>query len=202
MLQDVAAERGVGEQWSVVHFVHAPSSKQSKTHSDTQNLKGVMVGFYKNPGVVIMKRVLSFLLPIAAVTALLFPVMLQAASLEPIDSAGVQVQQQQQNGIAYLAGGIGEDEAKAIQQTGGYNLHMTFAVGAQDEYTADVDVMIEKSPGQTLLALNQTGPLVYVQLPPGKYTVVATRKGETRRDVTDVGAGVPCNLVFHWNDAG
>ena len=41
-----------------------------------------------------MKRVLTFMLPVAAVIALLFPVMLQAASLEPIDSAGVQVQQQ------------------------------------------------------------------------------------------------------------
>ena len=146
-----------------------------------------------------MKRVLSFVLSVAAVAALLFPVMLQAASLEPIDSAGVQVQQQQQNGTRYLAGGIGEDEAKAIQQSSGYNLHMTFAVGAQDEYTADVDVTIKKT-GQTVLALSQTGPLVYVQLPPGKYTVVATRKGETRQDVTDVGGGAARNLVFHWND--
>ncbi|PCM48232.1 hypothetical protein CP335_18095 [Pseudomonas fluorescens] len=149
-----------------------------------------------------MKRVLSFLLPIAAVAALAFPAMLQAATLDPVDSAGVQVQQQQQNGINYLSGGIGLDESKAIQQASGYNLHMTFAVGAQDQYTADVDVVIQKSPGQTVLTLSQTGPLVYVQLPPGKYTVVATRNGETRRDVTDVGSGTARNLVFHWNDAG
>ena len=149
-----------------------------------------------------MKRVLSFLLPIAAVAALAFPAMLQAATLDPVDSAGVQVQQQQQNGINYLSGGIGLDESKAIQQSTGYNLHMTFAVGAQDQYTADVDVVIQKSPGQTVLTLTQTGPLVYVQLPPGKYTVVATRNGETRRDVTDVGSGTARNLVFHWNDAG
>jgi hypothetical protein len=149
-----------------------------------------------------MKRFLSFLLPIAAVAALVFPAMLQAANLDPIDSAGVQVQQQQQNGINYLSGGIGLDESKAIQQSTGYNLHMTFAVGAQDQYTADVDVVIQKSPGQTVLTLSQTGPLVYVQLPPGKYTVVATRNGETRRDVTDVGSGTARNLVFHWNDAG
>ena len=149
-----------------------------------------------------MKRGLSFLLPIAAVAALAFPAMLQAANLDPIDSAGVQVQQQQQNGIKYLSGGIGLDESKAIQQSTGYNLHMTFAVGAQDQYTADVDVVIQKSPGQTVLTLSQTGPLVYVQLPPGKYTVVATRNGETRRDVTDVGSGTARNLVFHWNDAG
>ncbi|EUB84377.1 hypothetical protein [Pseudomonas sp. GM30] len=149
-----------------------------------------------------MKNIRSFMLPLAAVGWLLLPGMSQAASLEPVDSAGVQVQQQQQNGINYLSGGIGLDESKAIQQTPGYNLHMTFAVGAQDQYTADVDVTIQKAPGQTVLTLTQTGPLVYVQLPPGKYTVVATRNGETRRDVTDVGSGTARNLVFHWNDAG
>jgi len=149
-----------------------------------------------------MKNIRSFMLPLAAVGWLLLPGMSQAASLEPVDSAGVQVQQQQQNGINYLSGGIGLDESKAIQQTPGYNLHMTFAVGAQDQYTADVDVTIQKAPGQTVLTLTQTGPLVYVQLPPGKYTVLATRNGETRRDVTDVGSGTARNLVFHWNDAG
>jgi len=149
-----------------------------------------------------MKNIRSFMLPLAAVGWLLLPGMSQAANLEPVDSAGVQVQQQQQNGINYLSGGIGLDESKAIQQSTGYNLHMTFAVGAQDQYTADVDVTIQKAPGQTVLTLTQTGPLVYVQLPPGKYTVVATRNGETRRDVTDVGSGTARNLVFHWNDAG
>ncbi|KIK85860.1 carboxypeptidase regulatory-like domain-containing protein [Pseudomonas koreensis] len=146
-----------------------------------------------------MKRVLSFLLPIAAMAALTFPAMLQAANLDPIDSAGVQVQQQQQNGINYLSGGIGLDESKAIQQTPGYNLHMTYSVGMQNEYAANVDVTIEKASGQTVLTLNQAGPLVYVQLPPGKYIVRATLNGQERRDVTDVGSGTARNLVFHWS---
>ena len=149
-----------------------------------------------------MKRVLSFLLPIAAMAALAFPAMLQAANLDPIDSAGVQVQQQQQNGINYLSGGIGLDESKAIQQTPGYNLHMTCSVGMQNEYAANVDVTIEKASGQTVLTLNQAGPLVYVQLPPGKYIVRATLNGQERRDVTDVGSGTARNLVFHWSWSG
>jgi len=62
-------------------------------------------------------------------------------------------------------------------------------------------VVIQKAPGQTVLTLNDAGPLVYVKLPAGKYTVIATRKGETRQDVADVGNGAARNLVFHWNDA-
>jgi hypothetical protein len=146
-----------------------------------------------------MKYIHSLFLPFVAVGVLMGSVTLQAASLEPIDSSGVQVQRQEQNGIAYLSGGIGEDEAKAIQQTTGYNLHMTFSVGAENEYIPDVDVVIQNAKGQSVLALTQAGPLVYVQLPPGKYTVVATRAGETRRDTADVGAGTARNLVFHWS---
>lgn len=134
-----------------------------------------------------MKFIHSFMLPLAAVGMLLSSPMTPAASLEPIDSTGVQVQRQEQNGIAYLSGGIGEDEAKAIQQTTGYNLHMTFAVGAENKYIPDVDVVIEKAQGQPVLTLQDAGPLVYVQLPAGKYNVIATRNGEAR------------NLVFHWS---
>lgn len=148
-----------------------------------------------------MKRVHAFILPLAAVGLLMFPIMLQAASLEPIDSSGVQVQRQEQNGITYLSGGVGEDEAKAIQQTTGYNLHMTFAIGPENKYVPDVEVAIQKAQGQTVLTLSEAGPLVYVQLPPGKYTVVATRNGEERRDTADVGSGAARNLVFHWNSA-
>ena len=130
----------------------------------------------------------------------MFPaVLLHGASLDPIDSTGVQVQPQQQNGISYLSGGIGEDEAKAIQQAKGYNLHMTFSIGVENKYVPDVDVVIQKDRGQTVLTLSQAGPLVYVQLPPGKYTVVATRNGEAKHDTADVGSGTARNLVFHWS---
>ncbi|KQN40218.1 hypothetical protein ASE98_14955 [Pseudomonas sp. Leaf48] len=146
-----------------------------------------------------MKIIHSLLLPIATVGLFMFPAMSPAATPAAIDSSGVQVQRQEQNGIAYLSGGVGEDESKAIQQATGYNLHMTFAVGADNKYIPDVDIVIQKAQGQTVLTLSDAGPLVYVQLPAGKYSVVATRNGEERRETVDVGSGAASNLVFHWN---
>ncbi len=146
-----------------------------------------------------MKTFHSLLLPIATVGVFMFSAISPAASLEPVDGSGVQIQRQEENGIAYLSGGIGEDEAHAIQQTTGYNLHMTFSVGPLNEYIPDVSVVIQKNHGQTVLTLSEAGPLVYVQLPAGKYTVVASRNGEERRDTADIGSGAARNMVFHWN---
>lgn len=81
-----------------------------------------------------MKNLYSLMLSLATVGVLLFSTMLPAASLDPVDSTGVQVQRQEQNGVAYLSGGIGEDESKAIQQATGYNLHMTFSIGPENKY--------------------------------------------------------------------
>ncbi|MEB0044700.1 MULTISPECIES: carboxypeptidase regulatory-like domain-containing protein [unclassified Pseudomonas] len=148
-----------------------------------------------------MKYIHSLVFPFAVLNVLMFATLAQAASLDPVDDSAVQVQPQQQNGITYLSGGIGEDETKAIQQSKGYNVHMTFSAGPQNKYIPDVDVVVQTVQGQTVLTLNQAGPLVYVQLPAGKYTVTATRNGEVRRDVTDVGSGTARNLVFHWNEA-
>jgi len=145
-----------------------------------------------------MKSIHSLILPIAAIGVLMFPAVTWPASLEPVDSTGVQIQRQEQNGIAYLSGGVGEDEAKAIQQTTGYNLHMTFSIGPEGKYVPDVELVIQSTQGQSVLTLSQAGPLVYVQLPAGKYTVVATRHGEAKRDTTDVGKDNVRNLVFNW----
>jgi len=144
-----------------------------------------------------MKVIHYVVLPFIAI--LLFPITLNATSLAPVDNTGVQIQPMQQSGITYLSGGIGEDEARAIGQAQGYNLHMTFAIGPENKYVPDVEVTVQNASGQTVLTLSDAGPLVYVQLPPGKYNVVATRNGEVRRDTAEIGSGAARNLVFHWS---
>ncbi|AZC28355.1 putative exported protein [Pseudomonas chlororaphis subsp. piscium] len=129
-----------------------------------------------------------------------FSVQSATPSSEPIDPAGVQLQPQQQNGIAYVAGGIGLDESRALMQTKGYNLHMTFSVGPGNLYTSDVDVAIQNPQGQSVLTLNQVGPIVFVQLPAGKYQVVATRGGRTERNTVDMKVAGIRDLNLHWNE--
>lgn len=125
----------------------------------------------------------------------------QTVSNEPIDPSAVQLEQQQQNGIAYLSGGIGLDETRAIQQVKGYNLHMTFSTGPGNEYVPDINVTIQNMQGHALLRLNEVGPIVYAELSPGKYVIVATRNGQEQRSTVELKGGAVRDLNLHWNDA-
>ncbi|BAV72407.1 hypothetical protein PCAU_0198 [Pseudomonas chlororaphis subsp. aurantiaca] len=129
-----------------------------------------------------------------------FSVQSATPSNEPIDPAGVQLEPQQQNGITYVAGGIGLDESRTLLQTKGYNLHMTFSVGPENKYTSDVDLAIQNLQGKSVLTLNQVGPIVFVQLPAGKYQIVATRDGHTERNTVDMKAAGVRDLNLHWNE--
>ncbi|KPA95325.1 MULTISPECIES: hypothetical protein [Pseudomonas] len=123
------------------------------------------------------------------------------ADSEPINMAVVQLAPQQQNGVEYLSGGIGEDELKALAQTRGYNLHIVSSSGPQDKYLADVNISINKAGGESVLSLMQVGPLVYVKLPVGHYQVVASHDGhQSRQDVVIDGKGTQ-TLNVHWKDA-
>lgn len=162
------------------------------------------IGICANLGVVIMKS-FNFLVFSGAVAFMLSGLpatVLQAATAtnEPIDMSGVQLEPKQQNGVTYLSGGIGLDESRAIQQVKGYNLHMTFSAGPANEYTPDVSLAIQNMQGQSVLALSDIGPIVYVQLPPGKYVVAATRAGEEKRSDVELKGGAVRDLVFHWKD--
>ena len=157
-----------------------------------------LIGLDKNPGVVVMKLFHSLVFSTALV--LCSSSILLAASQEPIDQSAVQLQPRQQNGVTYLSGGIGLDESRAIQLAKGYNLHLTFSAGSANEYTPDVDLMIQSIQGSPVLDLKQVGPIVYVKLPAGKYSVVATRNGQQERSSVTLEEGAIRDVNAHWKD--
>ncbi len=126
----------------------------------------------------------------------------QAADEVPIDMSAVQLVPQQQNGITYLSGGIGIDETQAIQQTKGYNLHLTFSAGPSNEYIPNVDVQVKTLKGDTVLSMNQVGPIAYVKLPANKYLIVSSRDGQEKRQTIAVNGSSVRTVNFHWSDVG
>ena len=105
-----------------------------------------------------------------------------------------------QGSVSYVSGGIGIDEVEALHAIAAhYNLRMLFA-GRNGEYLSDIDVRIASQTGATLLAVRTEGPLLYVQLPPGRYRIAADshHSFEARWVNVPLHGGIDAN--FHWPD--
>lgn len=112
--------------------------------------------------------------------------------------AGLEVQHQ--NEIAYVSGGVGDEEQKAIDELGaGFGLKLTFAT--QDgHYLGGGKVLIQDSQGNSILDVATQGPIFYADLEPGTYTVTAEplEYAEQREQQTvEIGEGQTV-LHFSW----
>ena len=116
----------------------------------------------------------------------------------PIDMQAVQLQPQEQNGVRYLQGGIGQDEANALRKAKGYDLHVELSTGAQGKFQSGASVDIQSAQGQPVLSVTDVGPLLFMQLPPGHYKVTGNAEGETVQQQVVVDGKAPATVNLHW----
>jgi hypothetical protein len=77
------------------------------------------------------------------------------------------------DGVLYMTGGIGQDDAKAFRALAPrYSLRMMFTTAAGN-YLSDVDVTIASASGRAVLDTRTEGPFLFVMLPAGRYRIVA-----------------------------
>lgn len=148
-----------------------------------------------------MKSVLRGLtLVLAALMALPLWAAQPVTEEEPVDMSAVKLQSGEQNGISFLQGGIGIDESRAMQQTRGYNLHITLSSGTDNKYQSGAEVRVESASGQPLLTLQDVGPMLYAKLPNGHYQVLATLNGEQQRQNVVIDGTQPVKVNLHWRE--
>jgi hypothetical protein len=104
---------------------------------------------------------------------------------------------QTSGGIAYLSGGIGDDDP-VLQKSADYNLHLVFATKGSGEYLADIKVMVEDTKGGKILAADSPGPIFYARLPAGTYRITAGYQGHSLRKLVTITDRGSRDLYFHW----
>ena len=105
------------------------------------------------------------------------------------------------NGIKFVEGGIGKEEADLMQKEGrGYPLNLVFSAGPQNQFITDVRVVI-KDGAKTIFEDVADGPIYLVDLPSGKYSVEAEFRGKTVRQTAQVRGKPALRLDFHWAEA-
>lgn len=105
------------------------------------------------------------------------------------------------NGITYVSGGIGADEAAAMKaEAKHYPLSMVFSAGKDNEYLSGVDVTIKNHSGKVVFDHASDGPILLIKLPAGNYKIEASRDGKPEWRKVQVPAKGGRQVAFHWTD--
>lgn len=108
----------------------------------------------------------------------------------PLPAPMTHLEPKTENGITYLCGGVGEDEANAMKQAAlDYDLMVTFAA-TNGAYLAGVNVDIADARGRSLLKTSCDAPIMLVGFEtPGNYRIRGSANGHVITSRAQVRAG-------------
>jgi len=92
--------------------------------------------------------------------------------------------EQHEGSVGYLTGGIGKSEAHLFEHEMAKHplaIELLEHSGKYEEFTADAKIKIIDQHGRTVLDAQAAGPFMLVDLPPGRYSIVATLKNDTMK---------------------
>ncbi|MEO6023953.1 MAG: hypothetical protein ABIP64_12705 [Burkholderiales bacterium] len=106
------------------------------------------------------------------------------------------------NHIVYLTGGVTEEESKAIRALGGdYGLQLFFAAQGKPTGAGEIKVIIKDLSGETIIDGVADGPLFFVKVVGGRYTVILDRGGDVKEKTFDLIGRRFGQFAFDWADA-
>ncbi|WP_157119288.1 carboxypeptidase-like regulatory domain-containing protein [Azohydromonas lata] len=123
------------------------------------------------------------------------------AGLTAAQAAGELPAAQRVGGVEVLTGGVGHDEARAMElEARRWPLALEFAVkdGPHAEFAANVAVHVRDARNRSVLESTASGPFLLARLAPGDYKVDATLRGHTLQREVHVSAGQTAHVLLLW----
>lgn len=100
--------------------------------------------------------------------------------------------------VEYVTGGISIEEEQALAEIAkDFTLKVVTALRCGD-YLNKINLLILDDAGGIVLEAVTDGPILYANLPDGKYTVVASAFGEQYKKRITAKTGRQKQLVFYW----
>jgi hypothetical protein len=101
-------------------------------------------------------------------------------------------------GIQYANGGIGEEEADTLSQMAtDYSLNLILSQGDGGKIV-NVEVTIYDAQGKSVFTLSNAGPQLLVNLPPGRYRIMATYKGVKQSNTFTLDGRKTNRVIMNW----
>jgi len=103
--------------------------------------------------------------------------------------------------IRFMNGGIGHDEVLDMRPFAkSYTLNLLFSEGKIGRATTDINLSIYNNQDALVFKLNNAGPLLYVNLPAGSYTISATNNGFKQRHQLSIEENTSQKVILNWKD--
>ncbi len=105
-------------------------------------------------------------------------------------------------GIAYLSGGIGEEEVLAMRaQAKKFTLNLLFSEGTSGRSVTNVNVNIYNEQDERVFRIVGSKPMLYVNLPAGTYLILANNNGQKLRHKVSLEDNANKKVILNWKDA-
>jgi len=104
-------------------------------------------------------------------------------------------------GIAYMTGGIGEEEVAVMKpQAKKFTLNLLFSEGIVGRWVTDINVNIYDESSKLLFRIVGAKNVLYVNMPAGTYTILASNNGNKLRHKVTLEQGVNQKVTLNWKD--
>jgi hypothetical protein len=132
------------------------------------------------------------------ITQLIIAVLISGLALVSMSSL-VYAEDTTANNIKYLNGGIGQEESDMMKtKAGDFNLRLYMSEGKHGHFITDTKVTIKDKKGNVVLDLASGGPMLFIEVENGHYTIQADYLGNKiiRKVVVTNHRGV--NVYLTW----
>ncbi len=116
-------------------------------------------------------------------------------------SATAEVEILKQRGVRYVTGGMTQEEKDDMDKLARrFPVHIVLLDKSQDEPIQGVDVTVRDVGGNVILQAKSEGPLFFVDVIGGRYTVEAEYEGEKLSETKDLTGRRYLRLRFMFNE--
>lgn len=137
---------------------------------------------------------------IRTLTVLLTLSFAQTGLIQPAAAADLQIRSSK-NGISYMTGGIGDEDAQAMRRHAKeFTLNLVFSEGEAGQSVTEVNVNIYDEQSKLVFRIKGAKPLLHVNLPAGTYTILATNNGEKLRHKLTVSKNTHQRVILNWKN--
>ena len=140
--------------------------------------------------------------PSPGMACLIFLAWIPSCTLAAPPYAATLPEERSTDGVSYVSGGLGAKEAKLLRNAArDYSLSITMVARARRDgatFPADTKLRIRDDGGFLVVDTPAEGPLMLVNLPPGKYYVQLIINDQPQEKTVDIRPPAHRRLVFSW----